>query len=66
MRDDFIITTRDLEAKGFCILGQRRWAIVNGWDFANFLKNGIKASELEKTQDGMALRAVELMRNERG
>lgn len=61
MTEDFIITARNLQAKGFCASGARRWFTAHGLDFNDFLKNGILASELLATGDGMAARAVELV-----
>ena len=65
MTEDFIITARDLQAKGFCAPGARRWFHAHGLDFNDFLKNGIAASALLATNDGMAARAVELVRTDR-
>lgn len=66
MEDDFLITAADLQRKGFCIRKSRRWAIDNGIDFEAFLRNGILASELVSTGDGMAITAVNLIRGDRG
>ena len=67
MSDDFIITARDLQSKGFCIVpGVRDFFRTYGLDFKDFLKNGISASVLLSTGDGMAVTAVERVRASRG
>ena len=58
---DFIITARELQAKGFCASGQWRWFEAHGLDFKAFLKDGIAASALLATGDALGIRAVELV-----
>lgn len=57
-----IITARDMQSKGFCLGGTRRWFHEYGLDFNDFLKNGIPVDDLLATGDGMAERLVELVR----
>lgn len=59
---DLIITVTDIRRAGFCIArGAKPW--FDGRDdvpsFREFLKNGILATELAATGDGMALQVVE-------
>ena len=63
---DFIITARDLQANGFCARGSRRWFEEHGLDYRDFLANGILASRLLATGDGMAEEAVKLCGVNRG
>lgn len=67
MTEDFIITARDLQAKGFCIVpGVKNFFRNYDLDFRDFMKNGIMASALLATGDGMARKAVELVGAGRG
>ncbi len=66
MNEDFIITMDELEANGFCARGTYRWFRIYELDFKDFLVNGIAASRLVATGDAMGLRAVELVRANRG
>jgi len=63
---DFTITARDLQANGFCARGSRRWFEEHGLDYRAFLKDGITASALLATGDGMAEEAVKLCGVNRG
>lgn len=62
---DIIITSRELKRCGICVPGQQDWFEKHGMDFRDFVKNGIPASELLKTEDGMAIRAVNVARSRR-
>lgn len=62
MIDDPIITVSDL-IPPYCPWGVRRWMRENGVDFADFLKNGVKASVLTATND---LKALEIVARKRG
>ena len=44
---------------GFCSRGVRRWFKHYGLDYSDFLKNGIDEEVLLKTNDPMAVAAVE-------
>lgn len=63
--EDFIITSRELVTYGICFSGQRDWFGKAGLDMRDFVKNGIAASKLEATGDGIAIRAVKLARERR-
>lgn len=64
--EDFVITSRELVDCGFCFRGQQAWFPAHGIDIRDVVRNGIKASELEATEDAMGLRAVKMMRGRRG
>ena len=53
-----IITMADVRAAKMCSKGTRRFFIKHGFDWSDFLKNGIDARELENTGDAMALKLV--------
>ena len=63
---DFHITPRDLIGCGFCARGQKDWFQNNKLDFKNFLANGITANQLLATGDGLAVKAVEMLKVRRG
>lgn len=59
MAEDLIVTMGDLRRAGICAAGARRWFPLHGFDFRDFLKNGIAAERLLATDDPFARRAVE-------
>jgi hypothetical protein len=61
---DIIVRMRHLRAAKFCADGARKWWRVQGFDWSDFLTNGISATTLLETGDPMALRVVEIARNE--
>ncbi|TXH12496.1 MAG: hypothetical protein E6R03_12810 [Hyphomicrobiaceae bacterium] len=60
------MTARDLIGCGFCARGQKSWFDLNGIDFRSFLENGVSAERLLATGDGLAIKAVEMLRQRRG
>lgn len=64
MTDDPIITMKDLRRLGVWCRA-KEFARTHNLDWIDFLKNGIPASKLESTGDGMALKVVEAVRNGR-
>ncbi|UUV43219.1 hypothetical protein RCCWILLIS_47 [Rhodobacter phage RcCWillis] len=44
-QDDPIITITDVR-RVFCVNGSRKWAKSQGIDFADFIRNGLPASQL--------------------
>lgn len=52
------------EAK-MCAKGTRAFFERQGWDFQEFLKNGLDAEFFIKTGDAMALQVVEVAKNGR-
>lgn len=63
--EDITITSRELVRCGICFEGQKDWFEKHGLDIRDFVKNGILASKLTATGDGMALRAVKVARSRR-
>ncbi|GAB3755203.1 hypothetical protein GCM10028795_27550 [Lysobacter olei] len=60
-----MVTTRHLftipgfsRRNGFCRSGARAWFKRHGLDWQDFVRNGIPATTLEATGDGLALAAV--------
>ena len=64
--DDFIITVGDARAYfGGCIPGWKVFAETYGFNWPNVVRHGLLASQLESTNDAMALALVEYVRNRR-
>lgn len=61
-----IITMRDIRAAGQCSHGAREWAIRHGYDWGDFLKNGIDSEKLQASGCAIALRVVEVANGRRG
>jgi hypothetical protein len=64
-----IVTTRHLftipgfsTRRGFCRDKARAWAKQKGFDWKDFVRNGIAAERLEATGDGFALALVDWAR----
>lgn len=53
----------DIRKANMCSKGTRVFFLQQGWDFQDFLKNGIDAEKFIKTGDAMALQVVEVARN---
>lgn len=67
---DVIVTMRHLRTvpgfsprPGFCARGGREFFRRHGLDWGDFLRNGIPASRLEATGDGLALALAAHARN---
>lgn len=60
-QEDFVLTVADL-IPPHCAWGLRYWFHRQGLDFADFLKNGIKASKMLATGDDLARQAVDRKR----
>ena len=58
-----IITMTDIRQVGICSHGVRLFCKQQGFDYVDFLKNGVDAVELIKTNDGMALDVVNHVKN---
>lgn len=61
-----IVTTRHLftipgysARKGFCRGGSRNWFLAHGFDWRDFIVNGIPADKLTATGDGLAQALVD-------
>lgn len=53
-----VITHRHCRELGYCNRGMRQWCERVGVDWASFLKHGIAADELRKTDNAMAERVI--------
>lgn len=52
------ITVSDCRANGHCALGIKKWFESQGFDFRDFLRNGISADKFLATGDAYAIRIV--------
>ncbi|VXA55282.1 conserved hypothetical protein [Acinetobacter proteolyticus] len=55
----------DIRKANMCSRGTRAFFLERGWDFQDFLLNGLDEEQLIKTGDAMALQVVEIARNGR-
>ena len=55
----------DLRKAKMCARGSRAFFLTQGWDWQDFLKNGIDLKTVEKTNDAMAQQVVEYVKNGR-
>lgn len=55
----------DIRKANMCAKGTRAFFLARGWDFQEFLKNGLDEEFFIKTGDAMALQVVEVARNGR-
>lgn len=55
----------DIRKANMCSKGTRQFFVNQGWDFQDFLKNGIDAEKFIETGDAMALQVVEVAKNGR-
>jgi len=53
-----IVLHRHCRELGYCNRGLRQWFAREGLDWADFLKHGIAAESLRKTNNAMADRAI--------
>lgn len=60
-----IIYMSDIRKAKMCAKGTRAFFDKNGWDFQDFLKNGLDSSYFIATGDAMALQVVEVAKNGR-
>lgn len=60
-----IIYMQDMRNAKMCAKGVRSFFIKHGFDFQDFLKNGIDAQLLLSTNDTMARQVVEVAENGR-
>lgn len=54
-----IVTTKDTRALQYCNKGVRAFCQQHNIDYQNFIKNGIDADDLLKTNDVMAIKLIE-------
>ena len=62
MSEHVIVRMRHLRKIKMCSHGGRAFAVRHGFEWSDFLKNGIQAERLIATGDAMALKAVESAR----
>lgn len=55
----------DLRKAKMCARGSRAFFLSQGWDWRDFLKNGIDLEVVKSTDDAMALQIVEMVKNGR-
>lgn len=53
----------DLRKAKMCARGSRAFFLEQGWDFQDFLRNGIDIEKVRATKDVMALQVVEMVEN---
>ena len=54
------ITIQDVRDAGYCASGARRWFEGYGFDFRDFMSNGIDETAFLATGDAMAQRVVDV------
>jgi hypothetical protein len=55
----------DLRKAKMCARGSRAFFLSQGWDWQDFLKNGIDLEIVEQANDAMAQQVVEYVKNGR-
>ena len=55
----------DLRKAKMCARGSRAFFLSQGWDWQEFLKNGIELEVVKASKDAMALQVVEVAGNGR-
>ena len=55
----------DLRKTGMCARGSRAFFSAQGWDWKDFLENGIDIEIVEQANDEMANQVVEYVKNGR-
>ena len=53
----------DIRKAKMCSRGTREFFLARGWDFQEFLKNGIDIETVKACNDAMALQVVEVAEN---
>ena len=53
----------DLRKAKMCARGSRAFFLSQGWDWQEFLKNGIELEVVKASKDAMALQVVEVAEN---
>lgn len=62
-----IVRIEDILRAGLCAAGARSWFTQQGFNFRDFMKNGIAAETLLATGDPYAIKVIDLKRErERG
>ena len=55
----------DIRKAGMCARGSRAFFLAQGWDYQDFLVNGIDIDVVEQANDAMAQQVVEYVKNGR-
>ncbi|ENW78425.1 hypothetical protein F909_04115 [Acinetobacter sp. ANC 3929] len=55
----------DIRKANMCSRGTRAFFLAQGWDFQDFLINGLDAEKFIQTGDAMALQVVKVAQNGR-
>ena len=55
---------RHLRALDYCARGSRAFFQRHGWDWHQFLQNGLEAEAFRKTGDAMAMKAAQVAEQE--
>ena len=55
----------DLRKAKMCARGSRAFFLSQGWDWQDFLENGIELEIVKSTKDAMAQQVVEAVKNGR-
>lgn len=55
----------DIRKAKMCSRGTRAFFLARGWDFQDFLKNGIDIEVVKTSEDAMAKQVVEVVENGR-
>jgi hypothetical protein len=55
---------RHIRAANLCAGGTREWFIGHGFDWADFIANGMAIEKMEATGDPLALRVTTVVRQE--
>jgi len=61
--DELIITLKDVRRLNYCSSGARAWFKRHDLDWLDFLRNGIPASKMLATNDALAAKLVEFVKN---
>lgn len=59
------VQLKHIRQLGYCRRGAVKFFARHGWDWSDFLRNGIDAEKLIATGDAMAMKAVEVAKNGR-
>lgn len=59
-----VVTMRHIRKAKMCSRGARAWFERHGFDWQDFLKNGIDVEKVEATGDVMGIQCAKIARNE--
>ena len=62
---EVIVTMKHIRQSAMCSRGTRDFFLRHGFDWSDFLENGIPAEKLAATGDAMALQVVEVAHGRR-